>query len=52
MLEFLAMINYLGEVVILKVYSEEIAFFQMLLNFFNTLGKLGFIVHPKERGEL
>ena len=52
MLEFLEMINYLGEVVILKIYREEFAFFQMLLNFFNTLGKLGFIVHPKERSEL
>jgi hypothetical protein len=46
------MIDYLGEVVILKVYREKVAFFQMRLNFFNTLDKLAFIVNPKERGEL
>lgn len=46
------MSNYLREVVILKVYREEVTFFQMRLNFFDTLGKLAFIVHPEERGEL
>jgi hypothetical protein len=40
------MINYLREIVIFKVYGEEVAFFQMGLNFFDTLGKLDFIVHP------